>query len=140
MSIAVARAGHLFDYSVEHPEGWLVPDACRHFKWSQSQLARAIRALRLILGTDEINLVCHQRGFGEPKLYTLVGDLERARPWAVVQLRGLESRLDSILAISRSLVNATDGRTTEGRKARLIVKHVTRLMEDFAELEGRWAV
>ena len=56
MSAATGRAGTLFDYAVEQPEGFTVPDACQHFEWSRSQFTRAVRALRLILGSDEINL------------------------------------------------------------------------------------
>lgn len=136
MSLSVADAGRLYDYAVEHPS-FYIPDACRDLDWRVNRCRRAISQMRRILAGDEINLVCFQEGFGAPKRYELVGNVEDARPWVAVRLRALESQLDTVHSVARSLENATDGRTTTGKRARLIRRHVGRLIEDFAELDGR---
>lgn len=137
MSATTSRAGLLFDFSVEHPEGWETREVCAHFEWTRDHLAKAIRSLRLILSGDEINLICTSQGFGQPKRYRLVGDVERATPWINQRIKGMESQLETVHAVASSLVNATDGRTVAGRKARLVDRHVGRLIEDIGDLDGR---
>lgn len=137
MARAVAHAGDLFDYAAGKPNGFEALQACRELGITLDQFRRAVRALRKILASDEINLVCSSQGFGQPTRYELVGNLERAQPWIRVRYATLESQLETVLSVSSSLVNATDGRTIPGRKARLIHRHVGRLIEDIADLEGR---
>jgi len=131
---AVGRAGILFDHAAGAPEGFLALDVCKQHEWSRSQYARAVRR---ILASDSINLITISQGFGKARLYHLVGTLEKAGPWVAERMRGLESQLETVLAVSNSLVVASDGRTIAGKKARLTQKHVTRLLEDFAEVDGR---
>jgi len=137
MSITVTRAGMLFDYAATQPEGFLARDAMAAMQLNRDQYAKAARALRKILADDSINLICLSEGFGQPKRYHLVGTLEKAGPWIQVRMRGIESQLESVLAVSSSLVNATDGRTVEGKKVRLVKRHVGRLVEDLGELDGQ---
>jgi hypothetical protein len=137
MPATVAQAGLLFDFAADKPDGFLATEACDEFGWSIHQFYRAARVLRKILATDSINLVCVQQGWGEPKRYHLVGTLEKAGSWVSHRMRGVESQLETVLAVSTSLVNASDGRTIEGKKARLISRHVGRLVEDIGELDGR---
>lgn len=132
-----ARAGELFDYAVTKPNGFEKRQACRELNLKPDQFDRAVRALRSILAGDEINVICNSQGFGQPKRYHLVGDLERAQPWISVRYKALEGQLQTVLNVSSSLVEATDGRTLEGRKARLIHRHIGRLIEDIGDLEGR---
>ena len=136
--IAVARAGLLFDYAAEQAEGFLAQDALDELDLTRDQFRRAARTLRLILANDSINLICLQQGFGEPKRYHLVGTLDKAGPWVRQRMRGIESQLETVLAVSSSLVNSTDGRTVDGKKARLINRHVGRLVEDLGELDGQF--
>lgn len=136
MSVTVTRAGLLFDYAAVHPE-FYATDVCEEHGWSSGQFGKAARALRLILATDSINLICLQQGFGKPKLYSLVGTLEKAGPWVHERMRGIESQLETVLAVSSSLVNSSDGRTVSGKKARLVARHVGRLIEDLGELDGQ---
>lgn len=134
---AVGRAGVLFDYAASRPEGFLASDARADLDWSEKQFATAVRAFRLIFGEDEINLVTQQRGFGQPKLYQLVGDFDSARPFLAERMRTLEAMLRTTLAVANSISNGSDGRTVEGRKARFAVRHLGRLVEDIDEVEGR---
>jgi hypothetical protein len=127
-------AGRLFDYAVGQPtftnRQAMAGLEIKHL----ATFNQAARRLRLILGEDDINLVCTPQGEGEPWLYELVGNLENAGPWVRNRLRDLEARIETQHAVSRSLVTATDGRTVEGRKARLFAKTLGRLQEDLAEL------
>jgi hypothetical protein len=137
MVATVTRAGMLFDFAAEQAEGFLATEAEADLGFTHAQFAKATRALRLILADDSINLICLQQGFGKPKRYHLVGTFEKAGPWVRERMRGIESQLESVLALSTSLVNASDGRTTEGKKARLVARHVGRLVEDLGEIDGR---
>lgn len=137
MAITVARAGDLFDYAVACPNGFEARQACRELNLNYHQFGRAVRALRKILADDDINLICKGQGFGQPSRFELVGDLLRAGPWVSGRLRSLESQLETVLNVSTSLMNGSDGRTIEGKKARLINRHVGRLVEDLGDLDGQ---
>jgi hypothetical protein len=92
--------------------------------------------LRLLLGNDDqINLVCDPQGTGQPWLYRLIGDVDGARSWVANRLRDSETRIGTIRAICSSLVSATDGRSADGRRARIMDKGLTRILEDLAELD-----
>src|SRR6516225_3921541 len=120
MAASTAKAGVLFDYSVGKPEGFEAAIAETDLQWTHRVFTRAVRSLRLILGADDINLICTPQGFGKPMLYQLVGNLEKAGPWVAGRLRSLESQIETVYSVSTSLANGTDGRTVEGKKARLI--------------------
>lgn len=138
MGLDTARAGELFDYSVVQPEGYEAKQAEDELQWTHAQFTRAVRQLRRILGSDdEINLICTNQGFGAPMLYQLVGDIERAGPWVTTRLRALESQLETVHSVAASLARGTDGRTVQGKKARLIHRYVGRLREDLGDLDGQ---
>ncbi len=130
-------AGTLFDFCVEHPEGWVIREAQDALDWSFRRVREAIRALRLILGDDDsLNLTCDPQGSGEQWLYQLVGNLEMGGPWVTNRLQDTEARLETIDAFTRSMVKGTDGRSVEGRKARLIERSVRHLLEDLRAFEA----
>jgi hypothetical protein len=131
------KASELWDFAVSHPEGFTWADARKAFPWAaeRSRFFATVRVLRTTLGAeDTINLICDPQGPGELWRYRLVGTYNEARPWNAGRLGDMEARLETIAGVSRSLVAATDGRSTEGRKARLISKIVGRLVEDLREL------
>jgi hypothetical protein len=114
------RAGLLFDYCVLNG-GFTVDVAGRDLGWSPSQTNLAIRALREDFATGSINLICEPAGTGRWH-YRLVGDLEQAKPWITNRVNDMRTRIRTIGNIAKSMVQATDGRSLEGRRARLIAK------------------
>lgn len=126
----------LYDYLTENPDGVTIDDIAAHLNSSVAWANRIVRELRLVLGTtSDVNLVCNPMGQGQRWNYLLVGTNEGAEPWARNRARDSESRLRTQRAIWSSVAAATDGRTVEGRKARHAKKAMTRLLEDFAEIE-----
>lgn len=133
----VDRAGQLYDYAVEHPEGFTYQDIERDFEWQRSEFVGVVRTLRAILADDEINLTCEPQGQGEPWLYKLIGSYDDARPWATNRIGDLETRLETIGSVSQTLVSATDGRSIEGRKARKMKSTLDYLRGELADIDGR---
>lgn len=133
----------LWDFAVSHPDGFTWADI-RDQPWASDRpgFFSVVRGLRQTLGApkgdngqpDTINLVCTPQGPGDLWKYQLVGTYEAARPWNANRLSDIERRLETIAGVSRSLVAATDGRSSDGRKARIIAKTVGRLVEDLEEL------
>lgn len=117
---AAVDAGDLFDLFVESPNGLTSNDIKRRFDWSSNTVKGAMRALRFICGEDVITVVAEPQGESEPWLYRLVGNYDDARTYFAWRVGGLESQLDTVRVQAGSLVNGTDGRTTEGKKTRLI--------------------
>lgn len=133
MSTTVAtdddRAGQLFDFAVINPEGFTNEDAMTALGWGLSTFNKATRTLRLILADDSITLVCDPVGENERWRYRLVGTYEDSRGWSSNRIRDMEARIETIRAVALSIVTATDGRTSSGRKARLIVAVLGALRE-----------
>jgi hypothetical protein len=128
------RAGLLFDYAVVHPEGFTNEEASRDLGWTLSGFNVVARALRLILADDTITLVCDPTEQNQRWRYKLVGTYTDARGWSSNRLRDLEARLETIQAIAQTMVKATDGRTTTGRKATLILAVVGALRQQLVAM------
>lgn len=126
----------LWDYAVAHPDGFTRYDVERDIGWSNHELSHVARHLRRFLGDDEINLVATPQGRYEAWLYSLTGSVEEAGPWNRNRLLDTESRLTTMHAVSQSLVSSTDGRSLEGRRARVMERSLRRLTEDLADLSG----
>lgn len=128
------EAGLLYDFAVDHPRGFIYEDAKDKFGWHYSRFIKVVRHLRQILSADEITLTATPQGQHERWLYMLVGTYDAARPWATNRVGDLETRLDTIHGVANTLTNATDGRSVEGKKARLIERTIRHLMENLNDL------
>lgn len=132
---AVERdAGELYDYAVDTPDGFTYRQACAKFGWSRKRFRQVVATVRTMLAGDEITLVCESAGACEPWVYRLVGNYEDAEPWLKGRVGDLETRLRTIHNVSLPLVNATDGRTVDGRKARTVERSVRHLLENLADI------
>ncbi len=133
---AVARRDQLFDYLADHGDGATLLQIRADLKLTEGQMARTLRDLRLWCGEyDEINVVCDPDEAQKPWLYKLVGNLDAARDWRNFQMKNLETRLETSLAIAKSMVAAyPDGRLKDAKKAKKIARVLGRLIEDLEEI------
>ena len=136
MSVSQRRAGDLYDFAVSRPEGFTAPEAEDNFGWDHRTFSNAVRTLRLTFADDSINLVCDAQGTREAWLYRLVGTYDEASGWSANALRHAEARLETIEAVAQSVVAATDGRTTDGKRARLIYTTVHFLRDSLNVMSG----
>lgn len=130
--------GRLFDYAVEHADGFTYRDVEADLGWPRSYFTKIHRKLRLLLGNDdEIVLVCDPQGRREPWRYRLVGGskIEDAVVWQGNRIRDSAARIVTQCAATAAQVRATDGRTNDGRRARIMHRGLTRIQEDLAELD-----
>jgi anaerobic glycerol-3-phosphate dehydrogenase len=135
MSARADRVNLLFDLLASEPDGLTITDIMTGLDCARRQANTAIHDLRIVLGdSDTINITCDPQGEREKWNYRLVGDLDGNRRWIANRLGDTETRLRTLRAIARSLVSGTDGRTLDGRRARLINKALQRLIEDLDEL------
>jgi len=135
------RAGLLFDYAVVHPDGFTNEQAVHDLGWTDiSVFNEAARALRLILADDTITLVCDPMGQHERWLYRLVGAYTDARAWSSNRLRDMEARLETVHAVASTMVRVTDGRTFDGKKAKLIMAVVGSLREQLIAMNPQQAL
>lgn len=131
------RMGRLFDYMVLTPQGATIEDIAEALECSYDLAVQTVRDLRLFLGEDNTaNLTCNKQGKSERWLYKLVTDLEDHREWIAGRIGDTHSRLKTMNSMLTSAVNATDGRTLEGRRARVMSRQIGRLLEDLAEIES----
>ena len=128
------RVGDLFDYAVAHPDGFTYVDVENDLGWDRGLFSWVARNLRAEFADDSVNLICEPQGQYEPWLYRLVGTADDARIWSTNRIADLEGRLHTMASVSESVKNATDGRTTEGRKARKINRTLVRLIEDLEDI------
>lgn len=106
--------------------------------WAHYQFLKAVQKLRDILAAngDVISVVAEPNGPRQPWLYGLragqsIVDAERSR-WAPNRLQDAERRIMTIGHVLEVAVNATDGRTVEGKKARIYHLHIKRAQEEVA--------
>lgn len=126
----------LYDFAGNCPDGFTHADVEAQFGWGRNDFFKVVRDLRLLFKDREITLVCDPQGQGELWRYRLVGSYDEARQWATNRIHDLESRLETVGAVAEAIVNATDGRSIEGRKARKLQRVVGRLIEDLAEIDA----
>lgn len=126
----------LFDYASERPAGFTYRDIRRDLKWDRSHFFRTARALRLTLGdADDISLVCDRQGARQPWRYRLVGEFSQASDWVRNRTDDAESRMLTIESVLASVLRNTDGRSRDGRRARIMYRAIQRAREDLADLE-----
>lgn len=125
------RRDDVFDLLVSHPEGMTVHELADALGTNRRNADRAIHDLREYLGFwDDVNVPADNVEPGKPWKYRIAGDLDSIRPWCANRLADAETRIGTIQSMVASIVSATDGRSIEGRKARLIDRYLTRLVED----------
>jgi|SRR5882757_902302 len=102
---------------------------------------KVIRQLRLRLGTFNGDPNDDLHGYTVPikkinnkSVYFLTANREQGSEWQGIRADTVLSRLEVDLAHWQSMVSSTDGRTTNGKIARLYVKHFSRLIEDVQEI------
>jgi hypothetical protein len=135
MSARDDRAAELFDFAAGHRKGFTYNNIAAKFGWDYGTFLGAVRRLRRILGgSSDGTLVCTPQARGERWRYELTGDWQKAAPWAHNRIGDVEARLESIDYVVTTVSRIIDGRSVDGRKARLIRKVVGRLREDLGEI------
>jgi hypothetical protein len=125
---------------VNNPNGLTINDIVGATGWPHGRVNRLLRKLRRQLGDSDWNVVAEAVAPRQPWVYRTVDSYDDAAWWVDNRLGDAESRFITLHDVARALVAATDGRTAEGRRARIMERHSTRMMEDLADLEGRLAV
>ena len=114
------RRDSLFDLLSDHiHDGVTIPGVCESLGCSQRQAYQAVRDLRHFLRDDSINVTCNPdrdtpRG---PWVYMLIASFSQAGAWPGRREDFLQAELETMHAFACSMVNETDGRTAEGRRA-----------------------
>ena len=130
------RIDALFDLLMDRPDGVTIDEIVEELRLPDHSSARhVIREFRLVFGESDVNLVANPQGKGKRWNYSLVGTPEAAQQWAHNRIRDAETRLQTMAAVARSIVNATDGRTVDGRKARLMESTLTYLSTQLGNIE-----
>lgn len=134
-ALSELRREVLFEILVDNPQGLTIDEMQVLMHATYQVVRKAINDLRAYLGEyDEFNLICNPQGGGERWLYELVGDYDGMRPWAANRVMDTETRLRTQASVSGAVVRGTDGRSIEGKKARLMHRSLTRLVEDLDTL------
>jgi hypothetical protein len=129
----VDLAGRLFDLLVGAPDGMDIHEVTAALGVPQRQAEKVLNCLRRILGQDDtINVVWQM--VGRRYVYQLSGNVNEGAQWQAYRMATKLSQLDVDLAYWRSVVRGCDGRTREGRMARVCLKHFERVTEDLREI------
>ena len=131
--------GRLFDYLVAHSSGLTYVDAASRFGWSRRYFLEMARQLRLMFAGDDVVLVCERNPDAKrgPWIYSLSDDI---RLWIADRVQQLDSQSQTMEAVARSAVKATDGRTLLGKLARVYARQLRHLNEVIAALRDEQAM
>jgi hypothetical protein len=99
----------------------------------------AIHDLRLLLGDiDNVWITCDPSGWRQQWRYRVVraGDMidNEETGWVPNRLMDAESRLVTIRSACAAATTATTPQSADGRKARMMLRSVNRLLEDLSDL------
>ncbi len=131
----VEQVNNLFDL-LSNDTGWVTrQQIADYLEMSHKSVDRVVRDLRITLGvSDSITVVARiNKGGG----YRLVGRYEDAAPWATGRIADAETRIETLQFSMSSVVKATDGRTVEGKKARLVEMSMRHLLEQLLALDSQ---
>jgi len=129
------RMDVLFDILVASPEGITREECCQRAEIDRDQFFEGRRDLLewLVETDDTVSIVVIDRP-GQPSLYKLGSLIDEAKPHLASRIADLETRMRTSEHSVIPFVNATDGRTADGKRARVMRKYLTRLREDLDEL------
>lgn len=140
MAAAEKRAEVLFDLLSERD--LTSAEITDRTGWNYPQFMTAVQALRDILAAngDVISVLAEPQGSRGPWRYSLqagttIVDAEKSQ-WVVNRLKDAERRVKTITHVLEVAVNSLDGRTVEGKKARIYHLHINRAQEEIALLDG----
>lgn len=126
----------LFDL-IASKGGQTILDIAAHLGVRVRRAQVVVHDLRQMFGHDDtVNLVCDPQGQRELWLYDFRGTLDGVTPWTGWSLAHVETRLETLEAVAASIERAADGRTIEGRRARILARAIRRAREDLADLNG----
>lgn len=131
------EVAELLQYAISKPQGFTRQEAYGDLNWSREKFGRVSRRFRKVHGQDTFNLVCSPNGKGQEWLYTLAGTYEDSRPWLSNREKDMMARLGTAVGVAEAIVNATDGRTLTGRKARLVHSTLSNLLVQVEMLESQ---
>ena len=135
MTIRIKRRNDLLDQLNANPTGITVDDMMATHGWDLRKANTAISDVRRYLGKNDVmNLVCEPQGQYARWLYRLVGTLDEAEPWTKNRTEDVESRLRTMNAVMSSVVRSTNGRTKEGKRARMLETGLRHLVENLDNL------
>jgi hypothetical protein len=129
------RVQQLFDQLAAAADGVDIEEIAADQGIGTQHARGVIRMLRDMLAEDTINVVCDPESDGR-WVYRLVGTLADSAMWATRQVQYVERRLVTSQDVLSSVVNATDGRSIEGRRARVMNRHFGRCLEDLREIDS----
>lgn len=113
------RVDELLAYAmVRGDDGFTNEQAMSYLGCALDQFNRAVRTLRA-RSTGDVTLVCTPQAQGDLWQYRLVGSYAEAETWIKNRQRDSLTRVRTMESVALVMVNATDGRSVEGRVARL---------------------
>jgi hypothetical protein len=136
----------LFDALVASPDGLTIFDIGDLFgidaNYDRTKINKIIRRLRLKLGEANADPDDRIHGYavpvqwrGDKCFYVLTANREQSEKWRRVRLDTSISRIQIDLAHWQALAAITDGRTAEGKIARVYTRHFSRLLEDLTSIK-----
>lgn len=128
-----ALATQLFDALADHPDGFTIHEISALLEIPRQTANMVIRTLRLTLGQGD-SITVPYRVDGRQRRYFLASQVEALVERNNIRQTTYASNMETEIAMWQAVKAQTNGRTVEGRKARLYLKYWTRLSEDINEL------
>ena len=134
----LARRDAVLDVLRQHPNGLTIHDLAVAMGENDRTVYRDIRWLRRRGDID--NIPATPNGHMQPWLYRVTNDLEANSEWVANRIGDAESRFLTMIGQAETLVRVTNGRTTNGRKARKIDRVLRYLMQELADIDSQMLV
>lgn len=129
---------YLFDLLTAGPQTYQTVEA--ELGWDRGRFYKVVQGLRDFCAEndDTITVLNEPQGGNAPHLYTLTaGNYVGESAWAGNRISDLRRRLDTFLSVAKVAVNATDGRTNDGKAARILEFRIRQAKEEIKLLASR---
>lgn len=134
----LARREAVLDVLRQHPNGMTISALAIAMGENERAVYRDIRWLRRRGDLD--NIPATPNGYMQPWLYRVTNDLETNSEWVANRIGDAESRFETMIGQAETLIRVTNGRTTNGRKARKIDRVLRYLMQELADIDSQMVV
>lgn len=131
------RPAELLEYLKQHPDGDTNRRICRALDMSLTTFRNSLRKLQMTLGeTEDFNVISvRQPGKHGTCVYKIASDMTpEVQAFYDKEAQYIITRSRKLQAVLTPIVRHTDGRTRTGKAVRILHRHISRALEDIAEL------
>lgn len=108
-------------------------DLCDKLRIQPRILSRVVRVARIALSQTNRNIDFER--YDTEYFYRIVDNPDDNKKWQKFSVKYIISRLETLVSVCESMVNATSEDSVTGRQARYVLRAIQRIIEDVNDIQ-----